>query len=73
MTAKKTGKTPPTSRAAQDSPAAAPITVRATRMGIYDHTRKRAGDVFTIASLEELGSWMELVDDSAPETPAAEG
>lgn len=43
------------------------IKVQATRLGYYEHARRRTGDVFVIHSLREFSSkWMVRV---APETP----
>ena len=40
-----------------------PIKVRATRVGYYDHARRREGDVFTIANEQAFSkNWMEVVD-----------
>jgi len=40
-----------------------PIKVRATRMGYYDHIRRREGDVFIIANKAAFSKmWMEEVD-----------
>lgn len=38
-----------------------PLKVRATRPGFIYNSRKVEGDVFTINSNEELGSWMEII------------
>lgn len=47
---------------------ARPIKVRATRMGYYDHARRREGDVFHIATMHDFSAnWMELVDPATPE------
>jgi hypothetical protein len=47
---------------------AQPQRVRATRMGYYDHARRREGDVFTIASPREFSAkWMEPVHAATPE------
>jgi hypothetical protein len=45
-----------------------PIPVRATDVGFYGGGRKRRGDLFTIASEQELGKWMERRD--TPEAQA---
>lgn len=41
---------------------AQPIEVVALRAGFYDLTRRSEGDVFTVNSMEELGSWMKCTD-----------
>lgn len=45
------------------------LKVRATRMGYYDHIRRREGDVFVFAHVEgtPLPSWVEQVDARTPE------
>lgn len=46
------------------------VKVRATRMGYYDHVRRREGDVFayTLGPKEKaLPSWVEPVDPRTPE------
>ena len=41
----------------------APIKVRATQTGYYDHCRRREGDVFIIANQQAFSpNWMELCD-----------
>jgi hypothetical protein len=47
------------------------LRVRATRLGIYGHTRRRPGDTFTLAPGETPSSWMEVIDDT-PEPEAAD-
>lgn len=43
------------------------VRVRATRMGWYDTSRRRPGDVFVLLAPEHFGtSWMELVPDNVP-------
>lgn len=44
------------------------IRVRALRPGYYGHSRRREGDVFTIRSEAQMGSWMERVDASTRES-----
>lgn len=39
------------------------IEVRATRAGYFKGSRKSEGDIFTVPSVEELGTWMEPSDD----------
>lgn len=48
---------------------AIPARVRATRLGYYDHKRRREGDVFTLADSKKEFSerWMEYVSDDLPE------
>ena len=41
------------------------IEVMATRAGYYAQSRKAEGDRFYIESMEELGSWMQLMDAKA--------
>lgn len=41
------------------------IEVMATRAGYYAQSRKAEGDRFFIESMEELGSWMQLMDAKA--------
>jgi hypothetical protein len=54
-------------------PAVAPIRtagirVEATRLGYYDHVRRRPGDVFTIAQASDFSrKWMRRVDADTPE------
>lgn len=51
------------------------IRVRATRLGYYDHVRRREGDVFTYTLTERelarkgggLPTWVERVDPRTPE------
>ena len=50
----------------KDVPAGVPVRVRATRMGYYDHERRREGDVFTCADKDALGEWMEVVPKDTP-------
>lgn len=38
------------------------VKVRATRMGYYDHLRRRVGDVFLIPAWMFSDKWMELAD-----------
>lgn len=46
------------------------IRVRANAVGIYGHARRRVGEEFTIASREQLGRWMDVIDGSdAPSAP----
>jgi hypothetical protein len=45
----------------------APIKVRATQMGYYDHVRRREGDVFVVESSQFSKKWMERVDAETPE------
>jgi hypothetical protein len=45
------------------------IRVRATRLGYYDHARRREGDVFTIADEAAFSSkWMQKVAANTPES-----
>lgn len=38
------------------------------RIGYYDHSRRREGDVFTIRDMQDFSEkWMELVDAKTPE------
>lgn len=41
------------------------IEVMATRAGYYAQSRKAEGDRFFITDMEELGSWMQLMDPKA--------
>jgi hypothetical protein len=63
--------TPAGARAAAPKPAAATRTnlkVQATRMGIFQHGRRRENDVFTLTSEREFNpSWMRWVDAGTPE------
>ena len=44
------------------------LKVRATQPGYIYHTRRRTGDVFTIATEAEFAAtWMEVVDPDTPE------
>lgn len=44
------------------------LRVRATRMGYYEHLRRREGDVFTLKDESHFSeSWMEAVDARTPE------
>jgi hypothetical protein len=44
------------------------IKVEATKMGYYDHIRRRPGDVFRIAKEEDFSdNWMRRVDERTPE------
>jgi len=43
------------------------IKVRALRTGYYDHARRREGDVFIVDECD-LGTWMERVHSSTPES-----
>lgn len=44
------------------------IRVRATRIGYFDHIRRREGDVFTIRNEPAFSDkWMERVDPRTPE------
>lgn len=43
------------------------VKVRATRLGYYDHGRRREGDVFVIDDKDFSTTWMERVADSTPE------
>ena len=46
---------------------ARPLTVQATQLGYYDHTRRRTGDVFKIAAPEDFSKrWMRRVADNTP-------
>lgn len=45
----------------------APIRVRATQVGYYDHARRREGDVFTVDASHFSEKWMERVDHSTPD------
>lgn len=55
-------------------PPAGPVTprgrvkVQATKMGYYDHIRRRPGDVFWIHAPEDFSTlWMQAVDVTLPE------
>lgn len=53
------------------------VKVRATRLGYYDHKRRRVGDVFLMAvplvdGEPELPSWCEAVNAPLKETGAQE-
>jgi hypothetical protein len=67
-------KKAPADSAANDGPGGSggPIAVRATRTGFHGHVLREKGAEFTIASRDELGSWMEevspVVDVPAPTT-----
>lgn len=43
-----------------------PLKVRATRMGYYDHARRREGDVFVVEAGDFRPTWMEKVDGETP-------
>lgn len=38
------------------------IEVRALRPGFYQNSRKVEGDIFTVPSLDRVGTWMECTD-----------
>lgn len=44
------------------------IRVRATRIGYFEHKRRRPGDTFTIQSMDQFGTWMEFVDKRTKES-----
>ena len=45
-----------------------PLKVRATRMGYYDHIRRRERDVFVLSDEAHFSRrWMERVDPGTPE------
>jgi hypothetical protein len=52
---------PPTSLSGE------PFKVRATRIGYYDHVRRREGDVFLVDARAFSGKWMERVHPSTRE------
>jgi hypothetical protein len=44
--------------------------VRAKRLGLYNHKRRRVGDVFTISGPEKLSKvWMEVIEDKSSDQP----
>lgn len=43
------------------------LKVRATRMGYYDHARRREGDVFIVEEADFSSTWMEKVSANTPE------
>lgn len=49
------------------------IKVRATQLGFYGASRKRPGDVFVINGKQELGKWMEVVEEVSDEPKRAKG
>lgn len=42
------------------------LTVEATQMGYFDHTRRRTGDVFDVPEDAFSSTWMRTVDGSTP-------
>lgn len=49
------------------------IKVRATELGFYGGSRKRPEAVFWISGKEELGKWMEVIDETDDAKPAKGG
>lgn len=46
--------------------------VRPGFFGFYGNKRRLPGDVFTIESKKELGSWMEVIEEPKAEKPKIE-